>query len=88
LTNSGDMLSDAVSAPRGLAIKVIGVEGERLPGAEGAVTQDLVLANAPAFSAPNAKAFLKTLKLLAATTDRRRAPRWRCPRCCEGRAPR
>jgi hypothetical protein len=69
-TNPGDVLSDAVSAPRGLAIKVIGVEGKRLPGAEGAVTQDLVLANAPAFSAPNAQAFLKNLKLLAATTDR------------------
>ena len=67
-TNPGDILNDAVSAPRGLAIKVIGIEGERLPGAEGVVTQDLVLANAPAFAAPNAAAFLKNLKLLAATT--------------------
>jgi len=69
-TNPGDMLDDAVSAPRGLALKVIGVEGARLPGAEGAVTQDFVMANGPAFVAPDAKAFLGSLKLLAASTDR------------------
>ncbi|MEA1831543.1 catalase family protein [Methylobacterium durans] len=67
-TNPGDILDDSVSTPRGLAIKILGVEGERLPGAEGA-TQDFVMANAPAFVAPDAKAFLKSLKLLAATTD-------------------
>ena len=69
-TNPGDILDDAVSAPRGLALKVIGVEGERLPGAAGTVTQDFVMANAPAFVAADAKAFLGSLKLLAATTDR------------------
>lgn len=69
-TNPGDILDDAVSAPRGLAVKVIGVEGARLPGAEGAVTQDFVMANGPAFVAPDAKAFLGSLKLLAASTDR------------------
>ncbi|MGI4955332.1 MAG: catalase family protein [Janthinobacterium lividum] len=69
-TNPGDVLNDAVSAPRGLAVKIIGLEGERLPGSEGAVTQDLVMANGPVFSAPDAAAFLKSLKLLAATTDR------------------
>lgn len=68
-TNPGDILDDAVSAPRGLAVKVIGVEGARLPGAEGAVTQDFVMANGPAFVAPDAKSFLGSLKLLAATTD-------------------
>ena len=67
-TNPGDILDDSVSTPRGLALKVIGVSGERLPEAEGE-TQDFVLANAPAFTAPDAKAFLKSLKLLAATTD-------------------
>ncbi|KTS26170.1 catalase [Methylobacterium indicum] len=67
-TNPGDILDDSVSTPRGLAVKVIGVSGERLPEAEGE-TQDFVLANAPAFTAPDAKAFLKSLKLLAATTD-------------------
>ncbi len=69
-TIPGDMLDDGVSVPRGLAIKVLGVEGERLPGSEGASTQDFVLVNAPVFSAPSAKAFLKNLKLLAATTDK------------------
>jgi|GEM_PF-152949 len=68
-TNPGDIVDDSVSAPRGLTIKVIGVEGERLPGTENHVTQDFVTANAPAFAAPDAKAFLKNLKLLAVTTD-------------------
>lgn len=67
-TNPGDILDDDVSTPRGLAMKVVGVRGERLPDAEGA-TQDFVMANAPAFSAPDAAAFLKSLKMLAATTD-------------------
>lgn len=69
-TNPGDVLDDAVSAPRGLALKVIGVEGDRLPGSEDDRTQDFLMANAPAFAAPNAAAFLKNLKLLAKTTDR------------------
>jgi len=68
-TNPGDILDDGVSAPRGLAIKVVGVEGERLPGSEGDATQDFVMANAPAFAAADAASFLKTLKLLAKTTD-------------------
>ena len=69
-TNPGDILDDRVSVPRGLAVKVIGVDGERLPGAEGTVTQDFVMANGPAFVAPDAKAFLGSLKLLAVTTDK------------------
>ncbi|MBE7247654.1 MAG: catalase family protein, partial [Actinomycetospora chiangmaiensis] len=67
-TNPGDILDDSVSTPRGLAVKVIGVSGERLPGA-GGDTQDFVMANAPTFTAPDSKTFLKSLKLLAATTD-------------------
>lgn len=69
-TNPGDILDDAISAPRGLALKVIGIKGDRLPGSEGLATQDFVMIDAPAFSAPDAKSFLKSLKLLAATTDR------------------
>ena len=68
-TNPGDILDDDVSVPRGMAIKVIGVEGERLPDSEGEAVQDFVLVNSPVFAAPNGKAFLKNLKLLAATTD-------------------
>ena len=68
-TIPGDLLDDEVSTPRGLGIKVYGVEGEQLPGASG-TTQDFVLVNGPAFSAPNAKAFLANLKLLASTTNK------------------
>ncbi len=69
-TNPGDILDDKVSTPRGLAIKIVGVEGPRLPGSEGQVTQDFVMQNAKAFTAATPKAFLRTLKLLAKTTDK------------------
>lgn len=70
-TNPRDLLHDSinVTVPRGLAIKLAGVEGERLPGSEGAATQDYVLVNAPAFAVPDARAFLSSLKPLAASTD-------------------
>lgn len=68
--NPGDILADSVSTPRGLAIKIVSVEGDRLEGSEGHRTQDFVMQNAPAFTAPDAKTFLKTLKLLARTTDK------------------
>lgn len=68
-TNAGDILPDAVSLPRGLAIKVLDVEGSRLPDANGS-TQDFIMVNGPVFQAPNAKKFLSSLKLLAKTTDR------------------
>ncbi len=69
-TVPGDILDDSVSTPRGLAIKVVGVEGSRLDGSEGDVTQDFVLVNGPAFLTPGGKKFLSSLKLLAATTDK------------------
>jgi hypothetical protein len=69
-TNAGDILDDSVSLPRGLALKVLDVVGARLPGSEGDTTQDFIMVNGPAFSAPDAKAFAKNLKLLAKTTDR------------------
>lgn len=69
-TNPGDILDDKVSTPRGLAIKIIGVEGSRLPGSESDVTQDFVMQNAKAFTAADPKGFLKTLKMLAKTTDK------------------
>jgi len=68
-TNPGDILDDTVSSPRGLAMKIIGVEGERLPGSESDATQDFIMVNGPAFVAPNARGFNQSLKLLAATTD-------------------
>jgi hypothetical protein len=69
-TIPGDILDDSVSVPRGLAIKVVGVPGERLPGSEGDTTQDFLLVDGPAFAAPTAKAFLGSLKLVAKTTDK------------------
>ncbi|RMT99975.1 hypothetical protein ALP36_04812 [Pseudomonas syringae pv. coriandricola] len=69
-TNPGDILDDKVSTPRGLAVKIVGVEGPRLPGSAEASTQDFVMQNAKAFTAKDPKAFLKTLKLLAKTTDK------------------
>jgi Catalase len=69
-TTPGDILDDSVSTPRGMALKIVGVEGERLPGTEGDTTQDFVMVNGPAFNAPTAKKFLGNLKLLAATTDK------------------
>ncbi|WP_370638490.1 catalase family protein [Aurantimonas sp. VKM B-3413] len=68
-TNAGDILPDAVALPRGLALKVLDVDGARLEGAEGR-TQDFVMVNAPVFQAKSPKAFHANLKLLAGTTDR------------------
>ena len=68
-TNAGDILPDAISLPRGLAIKVLDVEGERLPDAEG-TTQNFIMVNGKVFQAPNAEKFLGSLKLLAGTTDK------------------
>lgn len=68
-TNAGDILPDAISLPRGLAMKVLDVEGPRLPDAEGS-TQDFIMVNGPVFQAPTAEKFLSSVKLLAKTTDR------------------
>ena len=68
-TNSGDILPDAIGLPRGLAMKVSDVDGERLPGAEGRA-QDFVMVNGPVFQTKNAHQFLGNLKQLAATTDK------------------
>ena len=69
-TIPGDILDDSVSVPRGLAIKIIGVEGERLEGSEGDVTQDFLMINGPAFGAPNPRKFLSVVRLLARTTNK------------------
>jgi catalase len=64
-TTPGDILPDSISAPRGWAMKLVGVEGfAMLPGHEEQVTQDFVFVNGPVFGAPNAEEFSKLLKLL------------------------
>jgi len=68
-TLPGDILDDSVSVPRGLAVKLFAVPGDRLPGSEADTTQDFILVNGPAFAAPTPKAFLANLKMLVKTTD-------------------
>ena len=69
-TQPGDILDDAVSAARGMAVKVLEVPGERLPESQNEQSQNFVLASDPAFAAPDAKKFLGSLKQLVATTDK------------------
>ena len=54
----GETLGDRVSTHRGMAIKVFGVEGEKLPGHD-APTQDFVLATGTTFPSGTAKGFLR-----------------------------
>ena len=68
-TNAGDILPDTIGLPRGLAMKVFDVPGERLPGSEG-TAQDFVMINGKVFTAPSAEKFLGNLQMLAKTTDR------------------
>ena len=67
-TTPGDVLDDNVSTPRGVALKVLGVSGARLPGSESDTTQNYVLGNSPSFQVATAAGFLKQLKVLATTT--------------------
>ncbi|MDO9367351.1 MAG: catalase family protein [Sphingopyxis sp.] len=68
-TNAGDILPDAISLPRGVALKILDAPGDRLAGSEG-TAQDFVLVAAKTFQAKTADKFLGNLKLLAKTTDR------------------
>jgi catalase len=63
-TNPGDMLPDSISSPRGLAVKLIGVQGEMLPGHERNTTQDFAFVNGKAFAVKDAAAFLKQVHLI------------------------
>jgi hypothetical protein len=69
-TIPGDVLDDAVSVPRAAALKVVGVNGSRVPSSEQDVTQDFLFINGKAFGAATPDAFLRNLKLLAVTTDK------------------
>lgn len=69
-TTPGDLLADRVSTPRGVALRVCDVQGARLEDAESTRGQDFIFVNGPQFKAPDGKTFLKSLKLLAPTTDR------------------
>ncbi len=63
----GETLGDRVSTHRGMAIKVFGVEGEKLPGHD-AETQDFVLATGRTFPSGTASGFLSDAKKIGAAT--------------------
>ena len=64
----GELLSDKVSTHRGMAIKVLGVDGPKLPGHEDETTQDFVLATGSAFPQSNASTFLVAMRGLELAT--------------------
>ena len=57
----GEVLSDSVSTHRGIGLKILGVEGPKLPGHD-APSQDFVFATGPVFAQPNASTFLTAIK--------------------------
>ena len=58
-TAPGDIMPDGMSAFRGLAMKVIGVEGPKLFGTEpDALTQDFLMINRPVFPSANVARYL------------------------------
>ena len=63
----GERLGDRVSTHRGMAIKVFGVEGERLPSHDVPV-QDFVLASGTTFPAGTAAGFLSQAKKIGLAT--------------------
>jgi catalase len=68
-TNPGDMLADNVSSPRGMAVKVLHVEGEKVANHSGKTTQDFVCVNSNAFSTPDPAGFLKQIKYFDKTLE-------------------
>ncbi len=68
-TNPGDMLADSVSSPRGLAMKILQVDGAKVNSHEGQSTQDFVCINADTFTAPGPKGFLEQIKTFDKNLD-------------------
>src|SRR5712672_1579110 len=54
--------ADNEGIARGLAIKLLNVQGDRAVPDDGESTQDFLMVNHPVFPFPNPKAYLKTLK--------------------------
>lgn len=63
-------LTDKASGQRGLSIKVMGVEGERMPGSGETASQDWVLGLDPAFTAATARDFLSSFRYTGAQSPR------------------
>ena len=68
-TNPGDLLADSVSSPRGLAVKVLNVDGEMLPSHAGSTTQDFLCIDAKTFGAPDPAGFRKLVQILDKTLE-------------------
>lgn len=69
-TAPGDIHSDKVPMPRGMAIKMLGVGGRQvLPQRQQANTQDLLLVNHPVIAFGHAASYLQTQKLLEKHMD-------------------
>lgn len=60
----GDIHSDEIPAPRGFALKVIGVPGERLTPALGGANQDFLMVNFPVLAFGTVQKYKKMLALL------------------------
>lgn len=65
----GDIHSDAVPAPRGMAIKVIGVDGERLLHDDAGHNQDFLLVNIPTLSFGTIERYKQLIGLLAKNAE-------------------
>ncbi len=68
-TVPGDILNDKLCTPRSLAIKILGVEGERLTGSEDATTQNFLFVNGSSFLSSSVQQFMSNLKILATTEN-------------------
>lgn len=62
-TAPGDLRSDKVNTQRGMAVKVIGVPGERVDGGDD-VTQDLLMVNSPTLPFGTVHAYAKLRRIL------------------------
>ncbi len=60
----GDIHSDTVPAPRGFALKIIGVDGERLVPDLGGANQDMLLVNIPVLAFGTIRKYKDMLALL------------------------
>ncbi len=67
-TAPGDILADGIASFRGMALKVIGVDGPKLlPELADAVTQDFLLVNHPFFPTGDVRSFLSAQRRLETT---------------------
>ncbi|HTN77228.1 MAG TPA: catalase family protein [Pirellulaceae bacterium] len=70
---AGQPQSDLIPDGRGLAIKVLAVDGQRSAADDDTAAQDFVMVNHPVFFAGNVKEFVRFEKILAAKPDEKLA---------------